>query len=488
MADVVIVGASIAGLATALAMGGAGHRVRVLERADAPPQGPPGEVALDWDRPTVPQAVHSHTISSSAVAVLRSRVPRLLERLTENGAELLDLLDALPPLVTDRAREVGDEELVALACRRNVLELLLYRTAQELPHVGIEHNVTVRGAEFDPAPGARIRSVTDADGRRVPADVVVDATGRRTESRSWLEAAGVPLAPDLTVPSAMTGFSRHYRLRSPGRPAPLNRGNATAGVWDHYAAALHPGDNGTFAIALMMPTGDRETASLRDPAAFGAVARATPGLGPWLEPGVSEALTPVNVIACPPNTLRGTVTDRQEPVAGLFAVGDAACVTNPLFGRGMSLALRHAFELADLIGTGRVDHATSRAAARLAERVYLPWYEAAARDDGRRSALWDASRGISPAEPAPSSGSAPSPGPAAGSGPVQLRDAMLSDAWVWRAMTRSVMGLRPPAEVFGDEKFLARVRQAPPVDPALIPSAPTREELLGILASSGGAG
>jgi hypothetical protein len=71
---------------------------------------------------------------------------------------------------------------------------------------------------------------------------------------------------------------------------------------------------------------------------------------------------------------------------------------------------------------------------------------------------------------------------------VQLRDAMLSDAWVWRAMTRSVMGLRPPAEVFGDEKFLARVRQAPPVDPALIPSAPTREELLGILASSGGAG
>lgn len=481
MADVVIVGGSIAGLATALALGEAGHRVRVLERADAAPDGPMEEVVLDWERPTVPQAIHSHTMSSAAVAVLRDRAPWLLEQLTKSGAKVLDLLDALPALVTDRAREVGDEELVALACRRNAFELLLYRAVRELPSVEIRHNVTVRGAEIDPSPSARIRAVTDTHGNRIAADLVIDATGRRAEHRTWLEAAGVPVAPDATVPSAMTGYSRHYRLLSPDFPGPLNRGNAFASVWDHYAVALHPADNDTFAIAIMMPAGDRKTGSLRRPDAFTAAARATPGLAAWLEPGTSEPLTPVNVIACPPNVLRGAATTKQQPVVGFFAVGDAVCVTDPMHGRGMALALQHAFELADLIGDGRVDGTTSEAAARLVEELYLPFYEAAAEADRHRAALWEAALGTRPAEPRPAAG------PEAGPDPERVRDAMLQDAYVWRSLTRTNMGLCSPAEVFGDDKFLARVRQAAPVEPSLLPSAPSREDLLRILASVEGA-
>ncbi|MEU6537141.1 hypothetical protein [Streptomyces sp. NPDC047000] len=480
MADVAIVGGSVAGLATALALGGAGHRVRVLERAGAPPEGRPDEAARTWHRPTVPQAVHSHTMSSSAVAVLRTRLPGLLEQLTGHGAELLDLLDALPPLVTDRAREAEDDELVALACRRNVFELLLYRAARALPTVHVQHGVTVRAAEFGPAPLRRTRAVVTADGARIPADLVIDATGRRTASRSWLEAAGVAVAPDAQVPSAMTGYSRQYRLRTAGRPGPLNRGNAVGGIWDHYAAALHPADNGTFAVALMVPAGDRGTAALRRPDAFTAVARATPGLGAWLEPGTSTPLTPVNVIACPPNTLSGTATSHRQPVAGLLAVGDSVCVTNPMHGRGMALALTHAFALADLIGTGPVDHTLGEAAAELAERVHRPWYEASAADDRQRTARWTAALATGtagPREPA---------APAAGPDPERIRDAMLTDGQVWRTVTRTVMGLLPPAGPLHDDKFLARVRHAAPVDPALLPKPPNREELLSILASVSG--
>ena len=480
MADVVITGGSVAGLTTALALGGAGHWVRVLERADAPPEGRPDEAVLAWHRPTVPQAIHSHTMSSSAVAVLRARLPGLLERLTDHGAELLDLLEALPPLVTDRAREAQDDELVALACRRNVFELLLYRAAHALPTVRLQHGVTVRGAEFGPAPLTRIRAVVTSDGTRVPADVVIDASGRRTASRSWLEAAGVPVAPDVQAPSAMTGYSRHYRLRTAARPGPLNRGNAVGGVWDHYAAALHPADNNTFAVALMMPAGDHETAALRRPDAFTAVARATPGIGAWLEPGTSTPLTPVNVIACPPNTLRGTAISHGQHAAGLFAVGDSACDTNPLYGRSMALALTHAFALADLIGTGQVDGTLSEAAAELAERVYRPWYEASAGEDRRRTALWTAALATGTA------GTPEDTAPAAGPGPERIRDAALTDGQVWRTVTRAAMGLRPPAEVLRDDKFLARVRHAAPVDPALLPKPPNREELLSLLASAAG--
>ncbi|WP_206740190.1 SAM-dependent methyltransferase [Streptomyces lydicus] len=409
-------------------------------------------------------------------------VHRILDRvaaLMDAGAELLDLTEALPASVRDRSREADDDELVALACRRNVFELLLYRAVRELPHVHSDRNVVVRDLVIDPSTD-RVRAVVTAGGERIPADVVIDATGRRAQSRNWLAGAGIPVADDRTAPSALTGFSRQYRLHGSERPGPLNRGNAVGGIWDHYVAALHPADNGTFAIAVMVGSGDPAGAGLREPAAFTTVARGTPGIGPWLAPGVSEPLTPVNVITCPPNVLRGTATARRPAVAGLFAVGDAACVTNPLYGRGMSLALRHAFALAGLLGGATVDHELSRDAARLAEQVYAPWYRFAAQEDGRRTAQWNAATGGEPAAP-PAGVLGPLPAP------EQLRTAMLSDAFVWRTVTRTRMGLRDPAEAFADETFLARVRQAPPAGPALPPRALSREELLHAVRTTEGA-
>ncbi|QHC23809.1 FAD-dependent oxidoreductase [Streptomyces sp. GS7] len=480
MAIATVVGGSIAGLATALALGGAGYEVRVLERSAPPPEGPVEQAVRDWHRPTVPQAVHSHTLTSVGVRTLRRRAPQLLTTALEAGAELLDLVEALPPLVGNRAREVGDDDLVALACRRTVFELLLHRTVRALPQVRFDHGTVVRGLALDSS-GERVRGVHTADGEVLPASVVIDATGRRAESRDWLTASGIPVAEDLVEPSAITGYSRQYRLRGAGRPGPLNRGNAAGGVWDHYAAALHPADDRTFAVAVMVPPGDRATARLREPGAFTAAARATPGIGAWLAPGVSDPLTPVNVIACPPNTLRGTVTTRQRPVAGLFAVGDAACVTNPLYGRGISLALDHAFRLADLLAGAEPDQALGQAAARLAEQCFTPWYEFAAREDAERAARWKAAAdGDRP--PAP-----PQERPGNGPSPARIRAATLTDGHVWRSVTRVIMGLSTPPAAFGDEKFRARVEQAPPIDPALLPAAPSRDEFLRLIAAAEGA-
>ncbi|WP_405876674.1 FAD-dependent monooxygenase [Streptomyces sp. NBC_01136] len=471
MADAVVAGASIAGLAAALALAGTGHRVRVLERSAPPPDGPIEQAASSWHRPTVPQAIHSHTLTSVGVQVLRTRAPRVLQAALAAGAELLDLTEALPPLVEDRTRQVDDDQLAALACRRSVLELVLYRAVRALPQVRIDHGITVRGLALDPSL-RRVRAVLTSGGERLPAGLVVDATGRRADSRDWLAAAGVPLAEDLTHPSAITGYSRQYRLRGTTRPGPLNRGNAAGGVWDHYAAALHPGDNHTFAVAVMMPPGDRQTAGLREAEGFTAAARATPGIGAWLAPSVAEPLTPVNIIGCPPNRLSGHATTRQRPVAGLFPVGDAACVTNPLYGRGMSLALDHAFRLADLAAGAEADSDLGHAAARLAEELFTPWYEFAVQEDRQRAARWSAATGTGhPAAPRQKASGEQA-------GPNQVQAATLTDPLVWRSVTRVLMGLSTPAEVFGDDKFLARVRQAPPLDPALLPPAPSRHELV----------
>lgn len=465
----VVAGTGIAGLAGALALHGIGHRVLVLERGAEPPAGEVAAAAGRWARPTVPQGIHSHTLTSLGVKVLRERAPHVLDAALAAGAQLLDLTEALPKGAADGGREPGDEELVALGCRRTALELVLYRAVAALPGVEIRHGRAVGALELDPGDG-RVRAVRTDGGERIAADVVIDATGRQAAARSWLRAAGVPVAEDRVGPSGLSGFTRFYRLTGEGRPGPLNRGNAAGDIFDHYAGVLHPGDNGTFSIALATLPGDRALHGLLTPAGFTAAARATPGLGAWLADGVSEPISPVHAITSPPNTLRGTATSAQRPVPGLFPLGDAACVTNPLFGRGMSLALAHAFRLADLLAAHpAVDTVQSRAAAREAEALFLPWYEQSAAADRERIARWRARVD----------------GRRAAAASAALADAARTDATVWRALTRMLMGLTTPAQLLGDEKVLARVRDAAPAP--VRPQAPVREELVRLVRDAEGA-
>ncbi|MFB6806818.1 hypothetical protein [Streptomyces sp. NPDC056387] len=469
MTSTVIAGGGTAGLALALALGARGHRVRVLESSGPPPQGPAAKSAELWERPTVPQAAHDHILNALGVRMLRSHAPAVLDAALAEGARLADLTAAAPPGPgpvgpgpAGSGREPGDEELVTLLVRRPVLDLVLHRAVAALPGVSIRHRTTVAGLLTAPAgpAGHRVTGVVTASGERIPARLVVDASGRRSASRSWLAAAGIPVPADLTGPSRLHAFGRFYRLRSlwGPPPGPLNRGNAAGGIWDHYSAVLHPADNDVFAITFGALPGDRAMAALRAPAAFTAACRLSPFLSPWVEEDAAEPLGPVRAIAMPPNILRGAAGGGQRPVAGLLRAGDAACVTDPMFGRGMSLALAHAFLLADLIGEHpAADDRLALAAADLADRLLRPWFELGVHDSRSRAERWRAAAGAPPAGPG-------APGPALPAPPVPgpLRAAALAaaagDRTVWRGLTRMGTSLSTPAEVFADEEFLARVR------------------------------
>ncbi|MEU3754211.1 FAD-dependent oxidoreductase [Streptomyces olivoreticuli] len=472
-APAVVVGGSIAGLATALALAERGFPVRVLERSDPPPQGPAAKAAGLWERPTVPQSDHSHILTSLGVRVLREFAPWLLESALMEGARLLDLTEAAPA----GPRESADDDLVALAVRRTFLELLLYRAVHDLPGVTFDHGTTVWSLLLDPS-RTRVTGVVTDLGEHVPARFVVDATGRRAASLSWLTDAGIPVGEDLTGPTELRCFTRFYRLDKPGGslPGPLNRGNAAGGIWDHYAAVVHPADNGTFAIAIGAPTADPATNLLRTPAGFTAAARLSPYVAPWTDERTVTPLTGVRAITTPPNVLRSTARPGRWQVAALFPVGDAACVTDPLYGRGMSLALQHAFELAGLLHTHpEAGMEQSKRAVRLAEAIYRPWFEQAVHDSRARARLWRCRAEGTSTPPVP---------PVAPGRPAlaEIAQAAVGDAAVWRGLVRVLMGLNTPAEVFGSAAFGERVRGVRTDTAATVGICPpTRAELLAAL-------
>ncbi|WP_344529339.1 hypothetical protein [Streptomyces albiaxialis] len=222
LAHAVIAGGGFAGPATALALGSAGYWAVVLERSPPPPEGPLAPAAERWYRPTVPQAAHSHNLTGLGVKVLRAHAPQVLDEVLRAGAGFVDLTENMPVGIGDRARRKGDEELVALGCRRTSLELALYRAARAAPGVEIRHGTTVRGLRIERRPARPVRAmgVVVQGGRSVPADAVIDATGRRrAAARTWLTDLGIPVRDDLEHRSDLAVCTRFYRRPGP-RPPP----------------------------------------------------------------------------------------------------------------------------------------------------------------------------------------------------------------------------------------------------------------------------
>ncbi|WP_406693299.1 hypothetical protein REH65_32470 [Saccharopolyspora sp. ID03-671] len=409
----------------------------------------------------MPQAAHDHVLNALGVWTLRRYAPGLLTGLLEAGARLWDLRTAAPG-------DVDDEDLITVFCRRSVLDLVLHRCASALPTVTISHETAVTELLLD---SDRVAGVVTDSGEPLAADLVVDASGRRCASRTWLAAAGFPAGKDLTGASHLRAFGRFYRLRQPGGspPGPLNRGNAAGGVWGHYSAVAHPADNDVFAITLGTLPGDHATTALRDPGVFTAVCGISPYLFPWVDESAVEPMGPVRVIGMPPNLLRGA-----SPLVGLLRVGDAACVTDPMFGRGLSLAFTHAFRLADLIDrhpSAAVE--LGRAAADLSDELLRPWYEQSIHDSWVRVERWRAAASLPPASRCP-----PVP-PVAPDLWAAASKAAATDPVVWQGVTRAQTSLTTPARLFADVDFPSRVRQVP-AEPAPAPetSPPTRTELL----------
>ena len=99
--DILVIGAGIAGLCAALALGGRG-RVTVIERDGPPPEGDANAAFAEWKRRGVGHLRHSHAFLARLRNLIRDEHPRLLEDLLSAGCREITFADMMPPEVRHR--------------------------------------------------------------------------------------------------------------------------------------------------------------------------------------------------------------------------------------------------------------------------------------------------------------------------------------------------------------------------------------------------
>jgi len=322
----------MAGLTAALLLARDGHRVTLIER-DALDPGEPLK-APAWERKGIPHFLQPHAFVPRGCAELKEHLPDVRDYLLAAGANEVEVWRKLPGPI-----EPADDDLAYLGVRRPLIEWGLRRAVVADARIQRLANVRVTGLELSGRSVVAVR----LDGRLLDADLVVDALGRRSPVFSWIAAAvGEAEQPPETSDCGVIYYSRYYQQRS-GFELPDGRWLLSPrGDLGYLGFASFPGDNGTFAELLAVPTGVGDWSALKDPAVFEAAVALIPLLRLWNEPEGVDPITDVMSMAGLRNSIR-----HFDPtwVSGFVPVGDARCHTDPVLALGLSFALIHAVEL-----------------------------------------------------------------------------------------------------------------------------------------------
>jgi 2-polyprenyl-6-methoxyphenol hydroxylase-like FAD-dependent oxidoreductase len=306
--DAVIVGASLAGCATAIALGREGARVALVEKR-------PDPAAF--------KRTCSHFIQASAVPALERL--DLLEPIMEAGG-LRTRMRAWTPWGWIQAPAAQAREGVNL--RRERLDPMVREIAAATPGVELMLGLGVtRLIRENGVIAGAIATDPDGEETELRAQLTVGADGRES---SIAELAAVKTK---TSPHGRFAYGAYFE-----GPPPTADGTSSIWMLDPHWAAAFPTDSGlTFYAA--MPTKDLLSEFRDDPeAALVSFVGDAPEAPPIRD---SQRVGPVLGKIEMPNEVR-------EPIApGLALAGDAALAVDPLFGVGCGWAFQSAEWLAN---------------------------------------------------------------------------------------------------------------------------------------------
>jgi len=341
----VVIGSGPAGLVAARALANFMDQVTVIER-DRVPHGP-------LRRRGVPQARHTHTLAVPAQQGLEELFPGIVKDLTTAGAVRLRMSKDMLVLGPAGWLPRFDSGLSLLSAGRDLIDAVLrdrLRTDTRVTFLQEHEATALAPGRHDTVEGVwvrgRDRRARDGFGpqRLIPADFVVDASGRSSRAPQWLAELGYQ-PPGETVVATRTTYASTVYAPPVGHTANWSALLLMGAPGDPRQGMLHPVEGGRWSVTLCAADGTpppaghaellRAAAALRHPLLHDVIQAATP-LGPVYGAHRLE------------NRWRHYEKLRRWP-DGFLVVGDAFVTLDPAHGHGMTLAVESALVLDRLL-------------------------------------------------------------------------------------------------------------------------------------------
>lgn len=371
----IVIGGSLGGLLVARALSDFSQRVTILER-DVVEDGP-------LPRKGQPQVRHLHGLLAKGLDVLSAFFPDLKQGLLEGGAIFGDMGQAIRWYCYGGYRKQYQSGLTGALMSRPFLEWEVRRRVLALPNVTLLSACAVEGllASADRRRVTGVRVVHREDTIRrdtLPADLVVDVSGRGSASAKWLAALGYAPPQESEVTVNVRYATRIFRRRPGDLPgAELLMVTGTAPVHKHGGMAF-PLEGDRWIVTLAGVHGERPPT---DEEGFIAFARELPA--PDLYRLISR-VEPLSEIV--PYRFSASLRRHYEKLRrfpdGYLVMGDAVCSFNPIYGQGMTSVAMQAQTLYRLLAQReRKPHGLWRQLFKeTAKVVDIPWQSAVGED------------------------------------------------------------------------------------------------------------